>query len=184
VIEDNRKLSPRARTFVDWVVVVAVALLVAFLVRTFVLQQFRVEGSSMYSTLEDGDRVFVNKLSYRLGDPSRGDVVVLHEVSGASDDDLIKRVIAVAGETVEMSDCRVNVDGRALTEPYLDSDVVTLDRCGENFEPVLVPDGHVWVMGDNRGASDDSRRLGPIDEDELVGRAFVVFWPTSNWRWL
>jgi signal peptidase I len=182
--DTSGRLSPGARAFFDWVVVVTVALLVAFLVRTFVLAHFVVEGSSMYSTLETGDRVFVNKLSYRLHDPNRGDVVVLHEVSGASERDLIKRVIALPGETVEMSNCQVKVDGRTLIEPYLDPEVVTLNNCGQNFEPVLVPEDHVWVMGDNRGGSQDSRAIGPIDEDDLVGRAFVVFWPKSNWRWL
>jgi signal peptidase I len=182
--EDASRLSPGARAFFDWVVVVTVALLVAFLVRTFVLAHFVVEGSSMYSTLETGDRVFVNKLSYRLHDPNRGDVVVLHEVSGASERDLIKRVIALPGEEVEMSNCQVKVDGRTLIEPYLDPEVVTLNSCGQNFEPVLVPDDHVWVMGDNRGGSQDSRAIGPVNEDDLVGRAFVVFWPKSNWRWL
>jgi signal peptidase I len=182
--EPARRLSPGTRAFIDWVIVVAVALLVAFVVRTFVLAHFVVEGSSMYSTLETGDRVFVNKLSYRLHDPNRGDVVVLHEVTGASERDLIKRVIALPGETVEMTNCQVKVDGHTLIEPYLDPEVVTLNNCGQNFEPTLVPDDHVFVMGDNRGGSQDSRAIGPIDEDDLVGRAFVVFWPRSDWRWL
>jgi signal peptidase I len=178
------RLSPGARAFLDWVVVVTVALLVAFMVRTFVLAHFVVEGSSMFSTLETGDRVFVNKLSYRLHDPNRGDVVVLHEVTGASERDLIKRVIALPGETVEMSNCQVKVDGRTLVEPYLDPEVVAFNNCGQNFEPTLIPDNHVFVMGDNRGGSQDSRAIGPIDEDDLVGRAFVVFWPKSHWQWL
>lgn len=182
--EPSGWLPPGARAFVDWVVVVAVALLVAFLVRTFVLAHFVVEGSSMYSTLETGDRVFVNKMSYRLHDPNRGDVVVLHEVTGASERDLIKRVIGLPGETIEMSNCQVKIDGRTLLEPYLDPEVVTLNNCGQNFEPLVVPEDHVFVMGDNRGGSQDSRAIGPIDEDDLVGRAFVVFWPKSDWRWL
>jgi signal peptidase I len=182
--ERTGRLSPGARAFLDWVVVVAVALLVAFMVRTFVLAHFVVEGSSMYSTLETGDRVFVNKLSYRLHDPNRGDVVVLHEVTGATDRDLIKRVIALPGETVEMTNCEVKIDGRTLVEPYLDPEVVAFNNCGSNFAPTLVPDEHVFVMGDNRGGSQDSRAIGPIDEDDLVGRAFVVFWPKSNWQWL
>ena len=107
-------MSSGTRAFVDWIVVVVVALLVAFLVRTFVLAHFVVEGSSMHSTLETGDRVFVNKLSYRMHDPNRGDVVVLHEVTGASERDLIKRVIALPGETIEMANCEVKIDGRTL----------------------------------------------------------------------
>ena len=179
------KLSPGTRAFVDWVVVVSVALLVAFVVRGYVLAHFVVEGSSMYSTLETGDRVFVNKLSYRLHDPNRGDVVVLHQLSGVSERDLIKRVIGLPGETVEVRNCNVLIDGMILNEPYLDPDVVTPTNCGGDYTlDGVVPDDHVFVMGDNRGGSQDSRVLGTISEDDLIGRAFVVFWPRSNWQWL
>ncbi len=190
--EEDQAGSSGARAFVDWVIVIAVALLVAFVVRGFVLAHFVVDGSSMYSTLETGDRVFVNKLSYRLHDPHRGDVVVLHQISGASERDLIKRVIALPGETVEMRSCVVLITApgeataRPLNEPYLDPDVVTPTSCGGDFEAVTVPDGHVFVMGDNRAGSQDSRspQVGPVSEDDLVGRAFVVFWPRDHWQWL
>src|SRR5262245_43768907 len=104
--DDSTESTPsaarrRARGLLDWIVVIGVALLVAFLVRTFVLAHFVVDGHSMDTTLHDGDRVFVNKLSYRLHDPHRGDVVVLHEMNDGTDRDLIKRVIALGGETVE-----------------------------------------------------------------------------------
>jgi signal peptidase I len=174
----------RHRALLDWAVVIIVALLVAFLVRTFVLAHFVVDGTSMFSTLHDDDRVFVNKLSYRLHDPNRGDVVVLHQDSGASERDLIKRVIALPGETIEVQSCQVVIDGQPLEEPYLDPEALTPGNCGGDLAPVLVPDDHVFVMGDNRGGSQDSRALGPIDEEELVGRAFVVFWPQSHWQWL
>jgi len=179
------KLPSGARVFFDWMVVVAVALLVAFLVRTFVIAHFVVEGESMYSTLDTNDRVFVNKLSYRLHDPNRGDVVVLHQVTGASERDLIKRVIGLPGETVELRNCTVLINGRVLNEPYLDPEVVTPTDCGGDYTlEGAVPDDHVFVMGDNRGGSQDSRVIGPISEDDLVGRAFVVFWPQSHWQWL
>ena len=110
----------RRRVLFDWFIVIIVALLVAFLVRTFVLAHFVVDGTSMATTLHDDDRVFVNKLSYRLHDPNRGDVVVLHQITGASERDLIKRVIGLPGETIEVRNCQVFVDGRALDEPYLD----------------------------------------------------------------
>lgn len=139
----------------------------------------------MYSTLQTGDRVFVNKLSYRLHDPNRGDVVVLHQLSGISQRDLIKRVIALPGETVEVRNCAVLIDGKVLNEPYLDPDVVTPTGCGGDYTlGGVVPEDHVFVMGDNRGGSQDSRVLGTISEDNLIGRAFVVFWPRSNWQWL
>jgi len=179
------KLPPGARAFFDWMVVIAVALLVAFVVRTFVIAHFVVEGESMYSTLDTNDRVFVNKLSYRLHDPNRGDVVVLHQVTGASERDLIKRVIGLPGEQVEVRNCTVLIDGRVLNEPYLDPEVVTPTDCGGDYSATApVPDDHVFVMGDNRGGSQDSRVIGTISEDDLVGRAFVVFWPQSHWQWL
>ena len=161
-----------------------IALVVALGVRTFLLAHFVVEGSSMYSTLETGDRVFVNKVSYRLHDPNRGDVVVLHEIRGTTERDLIKRVIAVGGEEVEMRSCEVRIGGQLLIEPYLDPTVVTPGNCGGDFGPIAVPEGTVFVMGDNRAGSQDSRTLGPVLLDDIVGRAFVVFWPRSNWQWL
>jgi signal peptidase I len=177
-------LPPGARAFFDWIVVVGIALLVAILVRTFLLAHFVVDGESMESTLDPGDRVFVNKLSYRLHDPNRGDVVVLHEISGASERDLIKRVIALPGEEIEMVSCVVRIDGQLLQEPYLDPTIVTPGRCGSDVSPTVVPDEHVYVMGDNRPGSHDSRALGPVPFEDLVGRAFVVFWPRGNWQWL
>ncbi len=182
--EPGSRLPSAARAFFDWVLVVGIALLVAVGVRTFVLAHFQVEGSSMITTLNEGDRVFVNRLSYRFGEPSRGDVVVLHQITGASERDLIKRVIALPGEEVAMRDCVVSIDGRVLVEPYLDPGVVEPTRCGRNFEPVVVPEDSVWVMGDNRPGSQDSRDIGFVPYDDLVGRAFVVFWPRSDWRWL
>jgi signal peptidase I len=181
----RQRLPPSVRVFVDWIVVVVIALLVAFVVRTFVIAHFVVEGESMYSTLDTGDRVFVNKLSYRMHDPNRGDVVVLHQITGASERDLIKRVIGLPGETVKIVNCTVLIDNRVLDEPYLDPEVVTQTDCGGDYElDGEVPADHVFVMGDNRGGSQDSRAIGPISEDDLVGRAFVVFWPRSHWQWL
>ena len=182
--EHSSSLPAGARAFFDWAVVVGIALLVAILVRTFLLAHFVVEGSSMRNTLQAGDRVFVNKLSYRLHEPNRGDVVVLHEIQGANERDLIKRVIALPGEVVAMEDCVVTIDGQRLIEPYLDPTVVTPGNCGRNFDPTTVPEEHVFVMGDNRPGSQDSRDLGSIPYDDLVGRAFVVFWPRSDWQWL
>jgi len=177
-------LSPGARAFFDWVVVVGVALLVAILVRTFLLAHFIVEGESMNSTLSPGDRVFVNKMSYRLHDPNRGDVVVLHEITGVSERDLIKRVIALPGEEIEMENCVIRINGQLLQEPYLDPTFVTPGRCGQGIAATVVPEDHVYVMGDNRPGSHDSRALGTIPFDDLVGRAFVVFWPKPDWQWL
>ena len=190
--DDTPGLSGGARAFFDWVVVVGVALLVAILVRTFLLAHFVVEGTSMYSTLDTGDRVFVNKLSYRLHDPNRGDVVVLHELTGTTQRDLIKRVIALPGDEIRMENCEIFIDedpndslpAQRLIEPYLDPTIVTPGNCGQSIQPRVIGEGQVWVMGDNRAGSQDSRALGPISFDDLVGRAFVVFWPRGSWQWL
>jgi signal peptidase I len=190
--DESGGLPAGARAFFDWVVVVGVALLVAILVRTFLLAHFVVDGESMYSTLAPGDRVFVNKLSYQLHEPNRGDVVVLHEITGAIERDLIKRVIALPGEVISMDNCVVTIDtdpndevpAQRLDEPYLDPTVVTPGNCGSGIESLTIPDDSVFVMGDNRPGSHDSRALGPVSYDDLVGRAFVVFWPKSDWQWL
>ena len=100
--------------------------------------------------------------------------------------DLIKRVIALPGETVEYRDCQLYIDGRKTPEPYLDPHLVDADHCGESQAPIEIDPGHVFVMGDNRAASLDSRALaiGQIPYDHLIGRAFVVVWPVADWSWL
>jgi len=180
------KKRSKTSSWVEWFVVIVVAVSAALLVRQFVLQQFAVSGSSMYSTLHDGDRVLVNKLSYRLHDPRRGDVVVLKTMESVGERDLIKRVVALPGETIEYRSCVLYIDGRVLTEPYLDDSIVTAQNCGGDQAPLTVPEDSVFVLGDNRGGSKDSRdgQLGPISYDDIIGRAFVVIWPAGDWRWL
>ena len=177
----------------DWVVVLVVALLVALGIRTFVLQQFYISGPSMETTLFQPNRVLVNKLSYKIGDIGRGDVVVFDRVTSngrsVQHDDLIKRVIALPGESVSIKACVVHIDGQVLEESYLpERDVSQTDlvaRCRQpDMAPVLVPDEQVFVLGDNRPQSMDSRVLGPVDKKSIVGRAFVVIWPIGRWRWL
>lgn len=176
----KHKMNP----LLEWLVVIVVAVGAALIVRAYVLQQFAVSGTSMYSTLHDGDRVLVNKLSYRLHEPRRGDVVVLKTIESMGERDLIKRVVALPGETVEYRNCVLFIDGQTVVEPYLDPEVVTPDHCGGGQVALTIPDDHVFVLGDNRGGSKDSRDLGPIDYDDIIGRAFVVIWPADDWRWL
>jgi signal peptidase I len=177
----------RRRPGVDWVVLAIASLAAAFLLRTFVIQQFAVDGESMLGTLHSGDRVLVNKLSYKLHDPRHGDVVVLKDFKESLEErDLIKRIIGLPGETVEYRDCELYIDGSKTAEPYLDASLVDADHCGESQDPVEVEAGHVFVMGDNRAGSLDSRTIaiGQIPYDHLIGRAFVVVWPTADWAWL
>ena len=177
----KRKMNP----LVEWVIVVAVAITSALLVRAYVVQQFAVEGESMLSTLQDGDRVLVNRLSYRLHDPRRGDVVVLKRFDGAREErDLIKRVIGLPGEEIEVRSCTVFIDGKQLIEPYLDPAIQARDGCGQDQPKTSVAEGTVFVLGDHRGKSSDSRAFGAVTDDVLIGRAFVIIWPTSDWAWL
>lgn len=172
---------------VEWIIVVVVAISSALLVRAYVLQQFAVEGTSMLTTLHPSDRVLVNKLSYHLHDPRRGDVVVLKRIeSNAQERDLIKRVVALPGETIEYRECQLFIDGTLVDEPYLDPQIVAPNRCGADQPAVEVQPKHVFVMGDNRGGSLDSRdaSVGQIDYGNLIGRAFVVMWPFGDWQWL
>ena len=164
------------RNTVEWVVIIGAALLAAVLIKTYLLQAFYIPSSSMEHTLEIQDRVLVNKLSYRLHDVRRGDVVVFERppTDVGQIRDLIKRVIGLAGETVEGRDGAVYVNGRRLGEPYLGTGTVTAQ-----FGPQQIPAGHVWVMGDNRGNSSDSRVFGAVPESRIIGRAFVRVWPIT-----
>ncbi len=172
---DTAKSTPSAvRGVIEWVAVLVGAVVVALVVRTFLLQAFSIPSSSMESTLEISDRVLVNKLSYRFGDVERGDIVVFLRPDSLPSpyDDLIKRVVGLPGDVVEGHDNQVFINGAALEEPYLDADVVIRD-----FSPVEVPADHVFVMGDNRSNSADSRVFGPIDIDRIEGEAFLRYWP-------
>lgn len=182
-----RKKKDGFRNLVEWVVIIGGAFLVAFVVKTFLIQAFFIPSGSMLPTLHENDRVLVNKLSYDLHDPRHGDIVVLEDIRGSLEvRDLIKRVIALPGETIEYRDCQLFLNGQRMNEPYLDPALVRVGQCGPPQEPVEVEPGHVFVMGDNRDKSSDSRdpAIGQIASDDLIGRAFVVVWPTSRWRWL
>ncbi|HEX2274818.1 MAG TPA: signal peptidase I [Acidimicrobiales bacterium] len=174
---EKKRLSA-LRGLLEWVVILAGALLLAFVVKTFLLQAFFIPSGSMEPTLKIHDRVLVNKLSYDLHDVNRGDIVVFRNPNGQEGSDvkdLIKRVIALPGERIEAGNGKILIDGRSLEEPYLRQSALG----GLVLEPQTVPDGHVFVMGDNRGGSKDSRAFGPIDEDLIVGRAFVRVWPLT-----
>ena len=170
----------------EWATVLIVALVIAITVRSLILQQFYISGPSMEATMFQDNRVLVNKLSYRLHDIHRGDVVVFDRVTVDSEvvqhDDLIKRVIGLSGETISIRDCQVFIDGKLLAEPYLsDYDLAQSsldDRCRVPLmEATLIPENHLFVMGDNRPQSFDSRMFGSIEQNLVVGRAFVIIWP-------
>lgn len=176
-----------------------VALVAAVLLKTFVLQSFFIPSASMVETLQVNDRIMVNKLSYRFGEIKRGQVIVFDDPNDVGADgesllgaavrnvaesiglsaprsEFIKRVIALPGETIEIRGGVVIIDNAPIEEPYLTPGLRMSD-----FGPERVPDGHVFVMGDNRNSSSDSRVFGPVPVDDVVGRAFVIIWPPSRW---
>ncbi len=183
---DAPESHPVTKALRDWFLVVVLALGAALLVRVYVLQQFYISGPSMETTLFGNNRVLVNKLSYRLHDIRRGDVVVFDRVTtsdgSVSHDDLIKRVIALSGDTIEIKNCAVIINSKPTVEPYLDKDVLDItdpvNRCRVANMPVqTVAAKKIFVMGDNRSESFDSRSFGPISESLIVGRAFAIVWP-------
>ena len=176
----------------------------ALLIKTFLVQAFYIPSESMEPTLDVGDRVLVNKVVYHLHSPRRGDIIVFEEphpgpqphrnplqalwhwltqglgVSASPERDFIKRVIAVPGETLEIKQGSLFVNGRRLKEPYLSA---AADR--RDYPPTKVPPTNLFVMGDNRTNSNDSRfGLGFIPYDKVVGRAFVIIWPPSHVSWV
>ncbi|MEY4362301.1 MAG: signal peptidase [Actinomycetota bacterium] len=187
----RRREKELSRTVWEWAVVVVVAVGAALLIRVFLFQQYYIDGPSMEATLQPSDRVLVNKLSYRLHDVNRGDVVVFDRVTSPDKhDDLIKRVIALPGERLEVRSCVIYIDGVRLEEPYLSDELLSQpdpeSQCGVHTDliPTVVPEGMVFVMGDNRPQSFDSRDFGPIDIDKIRGRAFTVIWPLSSMSFL
>ncbi|HEX6567791.1 MAG TPA: signal peptidase I [Acidimicrobiales bacterium] len=173
------------RTVVEWLGVIGCGVLIALTAQAFLVQAFWIPSPSMTPTLDVGDRVLVNKLAYKTHDVHRGDLVVFErppQVSNGAEGeikDLIKRVIAVGGDTLEGRDGQVYVNGERIEEPYLEEGTPTNDLPRQE-----IPEGFVFVMGDNRTNSEDSRVFGPIDEDTIVGRAFVKVLPLTDLGWL
>ena len=171
-----REIRSLVRWVVEFVILVAAAFALATGIKAFVVQPFYIPSGSMEPTLAIGDRVLVNKFLYRFSTPRRGDVVVFASPETPATD-LIKRVIATGGQTVEIKDGAVFVDGVKLDEPY-----VSKER-RDNYSsptPTKVPAGYVWVMGDNRGNSSDSRVIGPQPVTAILGKAFAIYWPVQR----
>jgi len=182
------------KQFRDTIEAVVVALLLAFVIRAFVVQAFKIPSGSMLETLQIGDHLLVSKFSYdvrlpsnifldttdgkvlaKTGDPERGDIVVF-KFPEDEKKDFIKRIIGLPGETIEVREKLVYINGQAIDEPYAIHTKYTIQPIRDNFGPYTVPEGQFFVMGDNREGSYDSRWWGPVKREKIVGKALVIYW--------
>ncbi|MUM76550.1 signal peptidase I [Pseudodesulfovibrio sp. F-1] len=182
------------KSFRDTVEAIVVALLLAFVIRAFVVQAFKIPSGSMLDTLLIGDHLLVTKFAYDLrlpstvfldttdgkvlytvSDPERGDIVVFKYPEDETKD-FIKRVVALPGETLEIREKVVYIDGQPLDEPYVRHTKHTMEPVRDNFGPYTVPEGQYFMLGDNREASHDSRWWGPVKREKIVGKALVIYW--------
>jgi len=183
---DKGRTASRGRTIVEYVVLAVVAVAVALLIQAFLVKPYRIPSASMEDTLLIGDRVLVDRISWRFSQPERGDIVVFHPPVGGSV--LIKRIIGLPNDEISLRGGFVYINGRRLDEPYVRR-VDGRQEPSEPFsnglpwslqEPYKVLAGSYFVMGDNRTDSGDSRDFGPIKREQFVGRAFAKYWPPGR----
>jgi len=182
------------KSFRDTLEAVAIALLLAFVIRAFIVQAFKIPSGSMLETLQIGDHLLVSKFAYdvrlpsnvfldttdgkvlyRTGDPERGDIIVFKFPEDESKD-FIKRVIGLPGETIEIKKKVVYIDGTPLDEPYVMHTKAEMNPIRDNFGPYTVPEDEFFMMGDNREGSYDSRWWGPVKRQKIVGKALIIYW--------
>ncbi|MEA2448164.1 MAG: signal peptidase [Thermoleophilaceae bacterium] len=205
-VKQKREKSA-TNSLIEFVVIIAVALGLAIGIQAFLVKPFRIPSPSMVPTLAVGQRVLVNRIGTHFGDPSRGDVVVFKPPAGAnsnrcgipsepadghpcgkptadrSQDNFIKRVIGLPGDTIAVKGNHAIVNGKQLDEPYVNKPAFEPGGCSNlcNLpKPITVPKGYFFMMGDNRGESDDSRDWGPVPKEWIIGGAFFTYWPPSR----
>lgn len=171
---DNPSPDKKRSALIETLESLVIAVILALLIRTYVIEPFWIPSGSMEPTLMPDDRILVSKLDYRFGEPSRGDVVVFKYPLDPSKN-YIKRLIGLPGETIEIRDQKLYINGRPLEEDYLPEDLQV-----DDFGPVVIPEGSYFMMGDNRDDSLDSRYWGPLSEELIIGKADYIFWPISR----
>ena len=173
--DKNKKKKSSLREMVE---VIVTALVLAFLIKTFVVGNFWIPSESMVPTIEVNDKVIVTNFSYWFEGPKRGDVIVFRYPLDTKKD-YIKRCIGLPGETVEFRDSKLYVNGQLVEEPYLPEGLVF-----EDFGPIEVPEGQYFMCGDNRNHSSDSRVWGFVEKRLIIGKAQVIYWPFDRWSTL
>ena len=177
--KDKERAAKIKKEIRDWIVSLAAALAIVFLVRTFLFTIIRVDGPSMSDTLLNGDRLYVDVLDMRKDGPGRFDVVILHYPNRR--ENFVKRVIGLPGDTIEVTEGVLTVNGVQYDEPYLTPErIASFSRAANDFAVTLGEDEY-FVMGDNRDNSNDSRRVGVINRNMFVGKVCRIIWPLSRW---
>lgn len=172
----HREKKERSKNIWGWVIAIGIAVAVAFLVRAFLFEIILVDGPSMQPTLHTDERLAVEKVSRYAGLPERGDIIIVHYPDGTNRN-YVKRAIGLPGDTVEIKDSIVYINGEALSEDYINKEEPYADMAA-----VTVPEDSVFVMGDNRANSMDSRMVGPIKHEWIVGHAMAVIFPFDEIR--
>ncbi|MNH99196.1 Signal peptidase I T [compost metagenome] len=189
VVEPDGKNPRKPKNEVlEWIKAIAIALVLVILIRWLLFKPFIVDGPSMQPNFHTGERVIVNEILYDIRSPQRGEVIVFHVPSEGRD--FIKRVIGVAGDTVKVEGDVVTVNGKPVNESYIQGAIDEAHNNNalynnknfpnEEFTDGTVPEGHVFVMGDNRSDSTDSRMIGYVPLGDIVGRADLIFWPVKD----
>ncbi len=173
ITANHSKKSPLREIFES----LLIAVILAVIIRMFILQPFYIPSGSMEPTLQINDRIIVSKISYRLHEPERGDIVVFKFPRDPSRD-FVKRLIAKGGETVEVRNGRLYLNNKLMPEKYLPPGL----KMNSDFAPYRVPEGQYFMMGDNRNNSDDSREWGPLPKDLIIGKAVMLYWPPQHIR--
>lgn len=174
VNEVNEMHSTFGRILMDVVETILLSA-VLFLIINAVSARVRVDGFSMNPTLQDGEFVFVNRLSYKFSEPARGDIIVFHFPIDPKRQDLIKRIIGLPGDEIFIANGRVYINGQEIQEPYIAAAPLYSGKW-------KVPEGELFVLGDNRNDSSDSHSWGLLPEEEIVGKAIFIYWPSTDWK--
>lgn len=170
--------------FLDIIETVVIALSIFLIIYLFVASPHQVNGQSMVPNFQSGEYVLSDKISYRVGDPKRGDVIVFHAPESANCPkgtgcDFIKRVLGLPGETIEVHDDAIWVDGQKVEEPYIPEEFETLPGPATKGQSITLGPNEFMAVGDNRPYSSDSRSWGPISRSDIVGKAFIRYWPLT-----